>query len=330
MKNNSLKEIWSRIKNSKKVLMSLHYGPDGDSLGSCIAMKYILEEMGKEVVLVSRDKIEQTLSELKYTKDVEFGKDISFFDWNNFDLVIALDTGDKKQFLPEEFEIPYKDKLMVIDHHITNNGFGGMNYINSNRISTCSILLDLFIDNGVEIDYNLATMLLLGIYTDSGFFSHDNGQSIKDADFLIGKGAEYKDGIVDKVRYNTPLKIKKYFALAVDNFKQKEVNGFIVGWSSVSEDEIRKLNLNLSEARGAINYLQEIGGIDILFTLTELKEIIKGSFRSRKNIDVSLFAEALGGGGHRQAAAFKFSKMPLNEAEKKVFEVIDKIGIHRF
>ena len=65
MKNNAIQEIWSKIKASKKVLMSLHYGPDGDSLASCVAMKYVLErDFGCEVKLVSKDNLDSILGEL--------------------------------------------------------------------------------------------------------------------------------------------------------------------------------------------------------------------------------------------------------------------------
>ena len=70
------------------------------------------------------------------------------------------------------------------------------------------------------------------------------------------------------------------------------------------------------------NYLKEIEGIDILFTLTEMEDMIKGSFRSKGDIDISLFAKELGGGGHKNAAAFSFPRIPLKEAEKKVLDVI--------
>jgi len=222
------------------------------------------------------------------------------------------------------------DKIFTIniDHHETNSYFANLNYVDSFRPSACSILLDLFRNMKINFDKELSTRLALGIYTDSGWLSHSS-DAVKDMAFLINNGVDYVDGIVNKIKYNVPLKNKKYFSLIVDSFKIVEFEDYKIGISSISKEEINKIGINLSEIRGGINYLQEIGGIDMLFTLAEMDEYIKGSFRSRKKINVSLFAKELGGGGHKLAAAFRLSLMSLEEAEKKVLEVIKKVGIHK-
>lgn len=330
-KNNTFQEIWSKIKDSKKVLMSLHTGPDGDSLASCVAMKYVLErDFNCSVRLVSKDNLGSILSELPYVNEVEFGVGIDELDLDEFDVVLLMDSGAIKQFAGRDksFSFSNEDFIVNIDHHATNEYFGTLNYVD-HRPSACSVLLDLFRAVDVQFDSELATRLLLGIYTDSGYFSHDNGVSILDAAFLIEQGADYLHGIVNKIKYNYPLKLKKYYALLYDNFKIVEVNGCVVGYSSVSFSDIEKLGLNLSEVRGGINDLQEIGGLDMLFTLTEVDGRIKGSFRTRKNIDVSLLAHAFGGGGHKQAAAFYLENMPLEEAERKVLEKIEELGVQK-
>lgn len=330
MENNTIQEIWNKIKNCKKVLLSLHYGPDGDSLGACVAMKYALErEFNTEVTLVSKDDLDSTLKTLPYSKEIQFGKSIDEIDLNSFDAIIALDSGAKKQFCgrDKEFDFPQNILTINIDHHATNEYFGNLNYV-VQRPSACSVLLDIFKETGINFDTELATRILLGIYTDTGYFSHDNGVSLIDAAFLIQQGADYLNGIVNKIKYNTPLKVKKYYALVYNNFKTANILNNVVGYSSTSLKEIQQLELNLSEVRGAINDIQEIGGLDIVFNLTEMEKNIKGSFRSRKNIDVSLFAKAFGGGGHKLAAAFFLEKMPLDLAEKTVLEKIQEVGIH--
>ncbi len=320
MKNNSINEIWEKIENSKSVLMSLHFGPDGDSLASCVAMKYVLDKMDKKVKIVSRDYLDQTLMELNYSKEVEFGKSISNFDLKDFDLVIFLDSGSASMF----GGIP-KDKFVInVDHHATNDFYGNLNYVDSSRPSACSVLLDILRDRKIEIDGELATRILLGIYTDSGYFSHDNGNSIKDAAYLIDCGAKYREEIVAKVKYNVPLRLKKYFGLLYERFKITEIKNLKIGHSYSILEDAEKLKMNLSEIRGGVNDLQEIGGLDIVFTLSETPETIKGSFRTRKNIDVSKLAQQLNGGGHKAAAAFNLPKMPIEEAKKVVFDVISK------
>jgi phosphoesterase RecJ-like protein len=332
MENNKFEEIWNVLSKAKRVLMSLHYGPDGDSLGACTGMKYLLErDFNCEVKLVSKDNLDSTLGELEYSEEVVFGEGIDEQNLEDFDVVLAMDSGAKKQFVgrEKEFEFPEDLMLVVIDHHATNNYFGRLNYVDSGRPSACSVLLDMFRDRGVKFDSELATRLLLGIYTDSGYFSHDNGGALKDAAFLIDQGADYLDGIVNKVKYNFPLRVKQYYGLLYGRFKVSEVDGYKIGYSSVGNEEVEKLGLNLSEARGGPNELQEVGGIDVLFVLTDMGDKIKGSFRSRKGVDVSKLAGAMGGGGHKAAAAFFVDKMPLDKAEDFVLGKIRETGIEK-
>ncbi|MBU0907468.1 MAG: DHH family phosphoesterase [Nanoarchaeota archaeon] len=324
VKNNSFEEIWNRIKTSRDVLISLHYGPDGDSLGCCTAMKYVLKRDFKcNVKLVGKDNLDEILRAVRFSKEVVLGEGIEDQELEKFDLMLAMDSGSLKQFAGREKDFVAPKNLLIIniDHHETNEHFGGMNYVDAKRPSACSVLLDLFRDRGVNFDKELATRLLLGIYTDSGYFSHDNGGSIRDAAFLLDFGVDYLNEIVNPIKYNYPLRIKKYYAFLYDRFKIIEVNGLRVGHSSISLEEIKKLGLNLSEVRGGINDLQEVGGLDIVFTLSEMEEIIKGSFRSRK-LDISGIAKVLGGGGHKGAAAFRLKKMPLEEAERVVLDKI--------
>ena len=328
-KNNSSQEILEKIKSAKKILIKLHEGPDGDSLASCVAMKYLIErDFGIKVVIISPDNLAEQLNSFDFVKEIEFGKGLADYDLNEFDVVLFLDHGAFSYFGKNDIVVP-KGSLMNIDHHPTNDYYGDLNYVNSKRPSTCSVLLDLFKEWKINFDKELATRLLIGIYTDSGEFSHDAGGALKDASFLIDQGADYLEGVVNKIKYNVPLGAKKYFALITEKFKVIEFEGHKIGISVVSKNEVEKLNLNLSEVRGGINYLQEIGGVDFLFTLVEMDNVIKGSFRSRKKINVSLFAKELGGGGHLVAAAFRMNKIPLEEAEKKVLDAIKKIGIHK-
>jgi phosphoesterase RecJ-like protein len=329
MKNDSAKDILKRIKFAKRILIPLHGGPDGDSLGCCAAAKYWLErDFHKEVKLISKDSVGETLSQFNFVKDIEFGKGIEDIDLTQFDLILFLDHGVPLYSINSEITLQ-KDSVINIDHHETNTYFGDLNYVNPKRPSGCSILLDLFREWKIKFDRELATRLLLGIYTDSGEFSHDKGDALKDAVFLIDKNANYLEGIVNVIKYNIPFGIKKYHALLIDNFRVVDFDGYKVGVSCTSLRKVIKLGINLSEIRSGPNYLQEIGGLDFLFTLAEMEDKIKGSFRSRKKINVSLFAKELGGGGHKLAAAFNLPKMPLKRAEKKVFDAIKKIGIHK-
>jgi len=320
--NNSLKEIWSKLKKCRKVAMTLHAAPDGDSLGCCAAMKYVLERDFKcKVTLVSYDALEDSLMQLPYAKELTFGVDISELNLKEYDATLFMDSGSVSGKLRDKY-IPPKDAFIInIDHHETTKYVVSMNYIDSSRPSNCSILMDMFKTSNVKFDKELSTRLMLGLCTDTMFFAVNGVAALKDASFLVNNGADYQY-ILSKIQDNVPIRIKKYHAVLIDNLKTININGKIVGYSCTDLKTIKKLGLNTAEIRQGPNYISDIGECDMLFTLADAQDHIKGSFRSRKGIDVSRFALKLGGNGHKEAAGFRIEKSSLKDAERKVLAVL--------
>lgn len=326
-KNNTPEEILKKIKSCKWIILPLHEGPDGDSIASCCAMKYLLKrEFDIEPVIITNEKINENLHLMNFVKEIDFTKSIEDLKIEKHGLILFLDHGAIKYRKKDSVEIP-RNKMINIDHHDTNTYFAEINYVDSTKPSTCSVLLDLFQKWKIRFDKELSTRLLFGVYTDTQGFT-TNKSSIKDASFLIDNGADYKK-IVQVLKYNVPLNVAKYFALLTENFEIVDFGKYKIGKSIVSKEDTKKLKLNISDIRLGPNHLQTIGGVDFLFTLAETDDSIKGSFRSNNNIDASLIAKELGGGGHKLAAGFYLEKMSLEEAEQKVIEAIKKVGIHK-
>jgi len=297
--NNSPQEIFEKIKEAKKIYLQLHNAPDGDSLGCCGAMKYFLERdfPEKEVILVSGDEVVEQFKKIPFVKEIKFGESLESVDLNDIDLFLFLDQGSLS-YKGEKVDLP-EGKVINIDHHNTNLYYGDLNYVDIQRPSACSVLIDLFKEWDVEFDNELSSRLLLGTYTDSLGFTTQKS-AILDGAFLIEKGADMN--IIEILKYNQPLKMKKYFALLVNSLKVLEINGYKFGISLLSKEDLSDLNLNVGEIRAGPNYLQEIEGMDILCTLAEAEDLIKGSFRSR-NYDTLLISKSLGGGGHKLASS---------------------------
>ena len=327
-RNDSLSRILESLLNKEKVLMTLHNGPDGDSLGSCTAMKYVLErEAGSDVTLISKDDIDENLRRFPCAREIMFGKGLKDFDLKSFDVTVFLDSANLGYTTDLDDE-DIRDIFSVnIDHHGTNTRYATLNYVEPDAASTCSILSRMFDKINVGFDKVLADRLLLGVCTDSDFFRFSNGNAaLSDAAFLISKGADYYDGVVQPILYNRPLKLEKYFALLMSDLKVDE-RGFC--YSRISYGDIKRLGLNKSEVRLGASTLDGIADMDFVFTLSELESEIKGSFRSNKGYDVLRYAKEMGGGGHKVAAGFTLPRMPLDEAEKRVLEVVERIGVHR-
>lgn len=330
MENNTFEEIWNKIEESNNILLTLHTCPDGDSLGSCTAMKYVLKKLNKKVTLISHDDLSEALQNMDLTKEVEFGKDITDLNLNDFDIFIAIDMGTQEmigKFKPN-YQLPKTLYTINIDHHKTNPFYGNLNYIDPSQPSACSILIDFFKEKNIEFDKELSTRLLIGLSTDSGFFTFDNSEkALTQASFLIQKGGKYFDEVAKPILHKQPLNLAKYYSLLVMKLKFNTEKKY--AYATVTKEEIKKLNLNLADVRLGSNHLQYLKEFDFVFTLVEVDNLVKGSFRSHGDVDVSLFASELGGGGHKSAAAFRLEKISLDQAEKVVIEAINKVGIHK-
>ena len=326
VKNSSFRKIWKTLKKSRKVLLMLHARPDGDSLGSCTAMKYVLENAGVKVKLVSKDPVNNNLDYYNFSKEVEYGVDIERLDLKIFDYIIFLDHGSLSDF-SEDFRNRLKEsKVIDIDHHVTNLGYGNINYVNPQSPSCCSILYDMFENLGIKFEMELSLRLMVGICTDTAFFIHgDSLNSMRKAIRLIESGKlNYKKDIFDPLTSNS-WKLKKLHGILLTNMEKKEVDGKVVAYSTVSREEHEKAGLNVSDLRFGISCMQDIKGIDVMFTLTELDGGIRGSFRS-KEFDTTLYSSELGGGGHKLASGFVLKNTNAKRAAEKVLKVIRDKG----
>lgn len=329
-KNNTFEEIWNALKKSKKVLMSLHPRPDGDSLGSCTALKYVLEREGKKVKLYSKDELSENLAALPICKEVEFNVDLSEIDWTPYDTVIFLDHGGLNYYSNDMTKKLKENFVINIDHHDSNEYFGKMNYIdNKENASVCSILTKFFRSISINVNKDIAKRLFLGVATDTGFFTHKNTdlKAFDDAAFLSEKGVDYFNDIYEKILAGMDLKIKKLHGILIDNLQIKNTGRKKFAFSFIEKKDVKRLNLSIADLRLGIDAIMNIKDIDFELMLCEREDEIKGSFRS-STVDVSRFAEQFGGGGHKLAAGFVIKNLSLKKAEEKVFQAIDKVGIH--
>ncbi len=327
-KNNTFKEIWKNLRKSKKVLLTLHARPDGDSLGSCTAMKYVLEKNGIKVRLISKDRLSENLESYDFSKEVEFEVDINSIDLNEFDHVVFLDFGALNNEFSREFLEKLKgEKVINIDHHHTNSFYGDLNYVDSNSPSTCSILFEFFDKIGFKFNRELSLRLMIGICTDTAFFIHGNSlDSLKKATILIERGKlDYKKDLVTPI-LSSPWKLKKLHGILLMNMEKKEIGGKNVAYSWATKKEYGKFGLNVSDIRLGIVCMQDIEDLDLIFTLTEGDGEIKGSFRS-KGLDTTIYSTVFNGGGHKEASAFILRRTTnMKKAIEDVLKVIKEKG----
>lgn len=332
MKNGNFKKtassILKRIKESKKILLSLHRNPDGDSIGANSAFFEILRQFGKEVTLASTDPVPKNLMFVPYTDKV-LVEDVFEIGFEKFDLLILLDSAswhmtshrtDLPSLLP-------KEKTIIIDHHATNEKMGEINLIMPSISSACELVFLLVKTWKLKFNKELSQSLLTGMATDTGIFQFPNTSpaTLKNAAFLMENGASLDLIVFNIVRRNSLVKLK-LLGKMLSNLRYDKEHGF--AYAALSKEEIHGLDPGGMSGQvreiGANLFMQSIEGTEFGFTAVEEgRGMTRASFRSRRGFDVSKIAVELGGGGHKAAAGARIN-LPLKEALKKATEVSRK------
>ena len=324
------KKIWKEIKKAKNILLTLHPNPDGDSIGSSLALYHVLTQIGKKVTLISGDsQISNNFFSLPGIKEIV---NKNFFDLNlsDFDLFIINDIAAPNQISKiKDIIFPLDIKTIIIDHHASNIGFADINLIDSSSPSTCQLIFDLFQSNKVKITSNIAACLFVGIYTDTGGFKYmgTTSKTFEVAAKLTKIYPEFTQLIFDIENNDHPDRLK-FLALILSSVETYFSDSMAI--ATLSHQTIKDNNLNPSAVSSSdiANILKSITGWQIGVAIIEYQSNhIKASFRTRDSskFDLSLIASTLGGGGHKAAAGLVLKDTSIDEAKKLIIKNIKKI-----
>ncbi len=316
------------IEKSNNILLHCHPSPDPDSVGSALAMKLALESINKKVTLIQGDNEIPKSFNFPGVNTIE-KKSYSEINTNVFDLFISLDSNTKKMITnKQDIVFPENLKVIVIDHHKSNEGYGHINCIDSSYPATAQILFDLFKEIKIELNHDIALNLFMGIYTDTGGFKYlNNGASTLIVASELAKYAIDYPEIIFKME-NSNRKQKLIFqGLALSSVKEF-CNGK-VAIASVSNDQLVENNIAREDILSSTiaNEIKSIIDFDIAISIVEEeKGISKISIRTRDSnkYDLSKLAITLNGGGHKAAAGARLN-MTINDAINKVVEQIKLI-----
>lgn len=295
-----LGQLHDALIKAKRVLLVAHKKPDGDTLGSSSAVLNWLIREGKDVTAFCADAPPATFHYLdnvhRYTNDP------TVFD-AAYDVVVVFDSGDLEYcgIASHAPRLPKGHLLANVDHHISNKQFGDLNIVLTDASSTAEIIHAFFTSNRVWTDDRMATSILTGLLTDTGFFSNPatTTASINAASDLIACGARHTD-IIRSILHHQRIDVLKLWGLMLSRLHRNKAGNLATTYLLVS-DGIK----NAMMTDGMSNFLSSvIGDTDTILMLTELPTgEIKGSFRSISR-NVMKIAKILGGGGHKLAAGF--------------------------
>ncbi|MDP3962660.1 MAG: bifunctional oligoribonuclease/PAP phosphatase NrnA [bacterium] len=313
--------ILDDIRAADSILLHCHPSPDPDSVGSALAMKFALEQLGKKATLIRGDsEIPKAFMHFPGAGDI-VNKNFFEIDISGFDLFIVLDSGQSGISRLGGVVFPPTLKIINIDHHRTNPGCGSVNLIDPSYPATCLILFDLFKEWNIKLDENIASNLFIGTYTDTGGFKYE-GVSSK----TFAAAAELVTHIEDLPRLISRMENSNTPGLMIFNGAAlSSISVFfdgILAISSVSYStiEAKKIPVNDVSAGQVSSFMRSVSDWSIVACAVEsAPNSVKLSLRSKDSnkYDVSRLAAELGGGGHKAAAGAILS-MPLDQAFEKV------------
>lgn len=315
---NNHKEISNLIKEevnkAQNILLLSHKNPDGDTIGSNLALHLYLKTLNKNITSFCIDELPDYLNFLPQSNLIS--NDHLVFT-KKYDLVIILDSGSLEYAGVKDLLTALDNdyKLINIDHHATNLLYGDINLVIYNASSASEIIFRLLKDWNIDWNNQIATCLACGIVTDTGGFLNPatNYQSLVAASELVDNGANINQIVQITLSKNNLLDLK-IWGRAFERLTK--IDKYDLVYTFLTEEDYIETGVNKDAADNLVNFLQLLKEARVVLLLTEDNGMIKGSFRTTQDIDVSELAKLFGGGGHKKASAFSFKGRLINEDNK--------------
>lgn len=311
-------QVCNCLQNAKSIVITSHIDPDGDCLGSQLALLRALKGMGKKAKIISFGELPHVFDFLIRPDEVNFVDKLDA----DYEIAVVLDSGDLVRVGDKIMNNLDRSKPIInIDHHKSNTYFGTVNFVNPQASSVAEMLLEIFDEMGVEITLDVAYPLYVAISTDTGNFTHSNTteKSHRNAARLISLGVE--PYVVNKhLHESKELPNLKLLSKALSTIKLHF--GGRVATMTVTEEMLASTGANWNEINGYVDYGRSLGGVEVALLFRELDGgKTKVSMRSKGGVDVDFIARYFGGGGHEAASGCIIDgDIPL--AEEQLLRVV--------
>ena len=304
------------IEKSRYILIITHVNPDPDSIGSALALSNLFHEnkIKHKVFNISSD-LPQNLDFIPRFDKIS--DQLPAF----FDLAISVDCGTYKRL---GFELDSTIPLINFDHHKSNNNFGTVNIVDSQKSSTAELVFEFFKHNGLYITKDSATALYVGIYDDTLAFSlgRCDETTFEKINFLVECGASPSE-IANKLLRRDSLAKYRIIPKVLDSlelYKEGEVASIIA-----KEEWFKQTGAHNRDCEDALDMIMSIAVVRIAFFVRIVNGESRVSLRSKGKIDVSKIAAEFGGGGHFNASGCTIETLDVEKAKeivlKEIFEI---------
>jgi phosphoesterase RecJ-like protein len=330
MKNNlqqKFEQIDELLGKAKRILIAAHENPDPDAVASILVLHYFFKKRDLESFPYLPNKPPKYLSFLPGFFEIKTASHLSKNDGGfQPDLLFGLDYGDFKRLrIPEE--ILQKDSLdiVTIDHHLESDQRGQVKILEPEISSTAEIIYYLLKHWGVEVNQDIATCLLAGIFSDSGGFRHvsTSAETFRVVSELLLKGVSLDKIVRCTLAFQKPINLSRAWGQILARTKLEKETGLAYSW--ITLEDFKRFGINMGDFDGITNLISAGSPRNLgLFLVEHQPGRVKGSLRSEPagGIDVVKIARPLGGGGHPYAAGFQ-QEGTIKEVLKKVINLIE-------
>ena len=290
-----LSEVVELIDQKKRFVITSHVRPDGDGLGSGLALYWMLTSLGKQAAVVLKDPVPPAYTVLPGSDLVAVQPDLT----DSYDAAFVIECSDvERPGLPG-----LKNEFVVnIDHHSTTQPFGDINWIDSTSAAVGEMIYNLCKALGVEVTKEIAECVYTALLTDTGsfHFSNTTERTLKIASELVRRGVE-PARISQALFYSNPFSKVRLLGMVLSTI-QRDESGHIA-WVKMDREMMYEAGASEEDADGIVNHALSVGSVEAVAFFKELSAgVYRVSLRSKGKKNVAKVAELFGGGGHRNAA----------------------------
>ncbi len=316
------------IRSCDDFVLIAHIAPDGDAIGSTAALLFVLEALGKRVQVICDGDPPRDLKELpgadRFLHYEELFRKVKR---SNKWCAIAVDCADRGRLGTTVSLFDDAPMRIVIDHHVSNDGFGTIDLIDGKAAATGELVARLADELGVAIDVQMATCLYAAIASDTGSFAYSNttGETLRLAGRLVDLGIDMP-GLQRELFHTRTLAKTRLIALCLQGFSLHY--GGKVSLRIITGDELRASDLLTCDSNGVIEFLRDIEGVEVAVYARQLAGgLFKVSLRSQESVDVAAIAARYEGGGHIRAAGFSWRGSDRDALKAELLRLVgDALG----
>ncbi|HEU4389076.1 MAG TPA: bifunctional oligoribonuclease/PAP phosphatase NrnA [Blastocatellia bacterium] len=315
-----LSEVVELIDQKQRFVITSHVRPDGDGLGSGLALYWMLASLGKEALVVLRDPVPASYTVLPGSDRVLVQSDLV----QRYDAAFVIECSDVERpglaGLKEQY-------VVNIDHHSTTQPFGDINWIDSTSAAVGEMIYNLCKALGVEVTKEIAECVYTALLTDTGsfHFSNTTERTLKIASELVRRGVE-PARISQALFYSNPYSRVRLLGLVLSTIERDETGH--IAWIKMDRGMMRDAGASEEDADGIVNHALSVATVDAVAFFKELSPgVYRISLRSKGKNNVAKVAELFGGGGHRNAAGCRIEG-DYDDVRRRVIEGLQSaIGI---